>query len=117
MAALTNEDPQGAVMDCLVELLSTDAGQAMLAAKEEEFREVSDAYHDTRFEMYRLELQYERLEGPYDVLQAAEAERRQRERRAEHQQKRDEYNARRREERRQATQSPGLQLVTSIAAD
>ncbi len=117
MAASTTEDPQGAVMDCLVEMLSTPEGQAILAAKEQEFSKVSKAYHDTRFEMRRLELRYERLEGPYDVLQSAEEERQRRERRAEHQQRRDEYNARRREERRQAKQSPGLQLVTSIAAD
>lgn len=99
--ATTTEEWREVVTDCLVEMLSTPAGQAILAAKEQEFRDVSSARTTARLVLNRLDTLFGPLHGQYHVLQHAEYERQHRERIEERRLKRAEYNRRRSEERRQ----------------
>jgi len=120
VAANTTEEYREAATDCLVEMLSTPEGQAMLVAKRQELREVSSARTTARFVLYRLDELFGPLQGQVKVLQDAEYERRRREQDEARRLKRAEYNRKRSEARkreRAEKQPTELRPVASIAAD
>lgn len=119
MATETTEEWRETATDCLVELLSTPEGQAILAAKEQELGEVLTALLRARLIWLRLDQLFHPLHDQCQVLQDAEHERQRREQAEERRQRRAEYERKRSEARRQkrAEKQPAELRPLSIAAD